>query len=171
MFAEHIPYIYQTSTFETFGGFRKCTKKTNATPHFVPLGQRKGRKFQNKIQFSGNLVIFDIFGIQNSFSGNSTCMVEVWYMLKKHIPCFKCRCTKGLRSVMVYGYMFLEFLYEYLRNTANTTLNTAIQSCKIAVLALQQCHFWRLIVIVQKVNSYCIAPQYLSYCDAKVALS
>ncbi len=47
-------------------------------------------------------------------------------MLKQHLPCFKCRCTKGLRGIMVYGYMFLEFLYEYLRNTANTTLNTAI---------------------------------------------
>ena len=34
-------------------------------------------------------------------------IVQVWYKFTEHVPCLKCRCIKGLRPVMVQGYMFL----------------------------------------------------------------
>ena len=43
-----------------------------------------------------------------------TCMLYVCYMFSNHITCFKASDYRGLRPIMLYGYMFLRnsFLFS-----------------------------------------------------------
>ena len=57
-------------------------------------------------------------------------MLYVCYMFSKHITCFKASVYRGLRSVMLYGYMFLRNSFLF---------NTKVQRYRVFIISLCLC--------------------------------
>ena len=132
MFGKHIPYIYQTSTFETFGGFRKCTKKTNATPHSAPLDQRFCVTKKVWRHFAKSLTA--LFEEKSAVKPFELCVNSHWIQasnssdagcIQKHVTIYHNSPQSLCISVFEVWYMFLQHI-PYFYHTCTISRKTIL---------------------------------------------